>query len=201
MTSGHEFKKLYKNPSIILSNIKDVYSKCTIDEFDNGKSWYKTANSFSLYLSDTYGVSERRSAAVIAVLSPLKEWEQNKKIAETFIQTKGKVSGHYIGQTEKGRSILFDDRTHQDIEKTLGGLKTINFFNNIFNPNTSEHVTVDRHHISLCTRSDVNTCTPKQYEFIKQNTIIFANELGIIPNVLQSTLWLCWKRLKKEKDD
>jgi hypothetical protein len=201
MILGAEFKKLYKNPSIIFQNLKNVYSECTKDELVNGKGWYESANSFSLYLSERYKVDEMKSAAIIAALSPQKEWELNKRIAEEFIDSGGKKSSHYQSQTDKARLILNSKLSHSEIESVLSGPKTVNFFNNIFNPESRIHVTVDRHHLSLSTRMNISGCTPKQYEFIKQNTIDFANDFGIIPSKLQSTLWLCWKRLKKHKYD
>lgn len=201
MILGAEFKKLYKNPSIIFQNLKSVYSECTKDELIKGEGWYESANSFSLYLSEKYKVDEMKSAAIIAALSPQKEWELNKRIAEEFINSGGRKSSHYKTQSDKARSILNRKMTHSDIESILSGPKTINFFNNIFDPNSRIHLTVDRHHLALSTKMNISGCTNKQYEFIKQNTIDFANDFGIIPSKLQSTLWLCWKRLKKQDYD
>jgi hypothetical protein len=121
-------------------------------------------------------------------------------MAEEFIRTKGVISKHTSTQTMKARKILNQASTVQDVENYLGGLKTVNFFNNIYNPFSKDHVTVDRHHIYLSLGWDAQSCTTKQYEFIKQNTIILANELNIIPNELQSTLWVCWKRIKKNEE-
>lgn len=195
-----ELKKLYNYPERIVENMQSVYNKCIDDDFMYGKGWYDRANLFSLALSEKYGVSEMKAAGIIAALSPLKEWTLNKAMAEEFIRTKGMVCRHTSAQASKARKILNYASTRKDVEVSLGGLKTINFFNNIYDPSSKDHVTVDRHHIYLSLGWDAQVCTPKQYEFIKENTIILANELDIIPHELQSTLWVCWKRIKKDEE-
>ena len=200
MNSVVELKKLYNSSSTLIENMRSVHNKCVEEDLMYGKGWYNRANFFSLALSEKYGVSEMKAAGIIAALSPLKEWTLNKAMAEEFIRTKGVISKHTSAQTMKARKILNHASTVQDVENYLGGLKTVNFFNNIYNPFSKDHVTVDRHHIYLSLGWDAQSCTTKQYEFIKQNTIILANELNIIPNELQSTLWVCWKRIKKHEE-
>lgn len=200
MNWGREFKKLYKSPEIVVGNMQRVHAQCTVNDLINGKDWYQRANLFCLLLSDQYGISEMKVAGVIAALSPQKEWTHNKALAEEFIRTKGRVSRHTSMQSSKARRILSLAKDSKDVEVYLGGLKTINFFNNIYNPNSRDHVTIDRHHIYLSVGRDAQACTPKQYEFLKQNTIRFANELDMIPSELQSILWVCWKRLKKNEE-
>ena len=195
-----ELKKLYNHPERIVENMQSVYNKCIDNDFMYGKGWYSRANLFSLALSEKYGVSEMKAAGIIAALSPLKEWTLNKAMAEEFIRTKGKTCRHTSIQALKARRILNYASTKKDVEVSLGGLKTINFFNNIYDPSSKDHVTVDRHHIYLSLGWDAQACTPKQYEFIKENTIILANELDLIPHELQSTLWVCWKRIKKDEE-
>jgi len=195
-----ELKKLYNSSSALIENMRSVHNKCEEEDLVYGKGWYNRANFFSLALSEKYGVSEMKAAGIIAALSPLKEWTLNKAMAEEFIRTKGVISKHTSMQTMKARKILNHASTVRDVENYLGGLKTVNFFNNIYNPFSKDYVTVDRHHIYLSLGWDAQSCTTKQYEFIKQNTIILANELNIIPNELQSTIWVCWKRIKKNEE-
>jgi hypothetical protein len=185
---------------VVIENMENVFSQCLEDDFVNGKDWYRRASLFSLALSEQYGISEMKCAGIIAALSPQKEWSINKALAEEFIRTKGKRSGHTAQQSGKARRILNLAETKVGVECCLGGLKTINFFNNIYNPESRDHVTVDRHHIYLSIKRDLRDCTPKQYEFLKQNTIIFANKVDMIPSELQSTLWVCWKRIKKNEE-
>jgi len=198
MNCGKEFKRLYNSPQIVIDNIKSVYSQCSEDELINGKDWYRHANLFSLALSEKYKVSEMKVAGIIAALSPQKEWLHNKTLAEEFLRTNGKITRHTAMQSNKAKKILNYAKTKEDTEIYLGGLKTINFFNNIYDPESRDHVTIDRHHIYLSVGWDAQSCTPKQYEFLKQNTVIFAKDVDVKPSELQSTLWVCWKRIKKD---
>lgn len=201
MNWGREFKKLYNSPQTVIENMRSVHSQCLEEELVHGKDWYRHANLFSLALSEKYKVSEMKVAGVIAALSPQKEWLLNKVLAEEFLRTKGKITRHTAMQSNKARKILNYAQSREDIEMYLGGLKTINFFNNIYDPESRDHVTVDRHHIYLSVGWDAQSCTPKQYEFLKQNTVIFAKEVDMIPSELQSTLWVCWKRIKKDGEE
>lgn len=200
MIYGDEFKKLYKRPEIVLNNLERVYKLCSEEDKIEGKSWYANANSFSLYLSDRYKVDPIKTAGIISALSPQKEWEHNKILAEEAISTDGRIIRHTSQQANKAKRILKNSRTIEDVDLILGGLKTINFFHNIREPTLRDYVTVDRHHLYLSIGRDARDCTPKQYEFLKQNTVIFANGLDLLPNELQSTLWVCWRRIKREQD-
>ena len=198
MSWGKEFKQLYNSPETVLMNIQKVYSQCTENDVLEGKGWYKSANLLSLTLSEKYSVDYIKVAGIIAALSPMKSWELNKQMAEQFLETKGRVSSHTLMQSNKARKILKYAKNISDIETCLGGLKTINFFNNIRDPDSRNYLTVDRHHIYISTGHDMQSCTPKQYEFLKENTVIFANKIDMVPNQLQSILWVGWKRMKKE---
>ena len=200
MNWGAEFKKLYNAPEMVRGNMQKVYSQSTEEDLMYGKGWYERANLFCLALSEQYKVSEMKVAGVLSALSPQKEWGQNKALTEEFLRTNGRISRHTSMQTNKARKILHYAKNERDVEVCLGGLKTINFFNNVFKPSDRDYVTIDRHHIYLSIGWDAQSCTPKQYEFLKENTIIFANQLDIVPNELQSILWVCWKRLKKNEE-
>lgn len=180
--------------------MQEVYSQSIEEDLVYGKGWYERANLFCLALSEQYKVSEMKVAGILSALSPQKEWSQNKAITEEFLRTNGRICKHTSLQSGKARKILQYTKNERDVEVCLGGLKTINFFNNVFKPSDRNYVTVDRHHIYLSIGWDAQSCTPKQYEFLKENTIIFANQLDIVPNELQSILWVCWKRLKKNEE-
>lgn len=196
MKSRKGYKQLY-NEQFVLKNIELVYKQCTSNDLNSGKTWYENAKSFSVYLSKKYDVTELQSAGVIAALSPMKSWDMNTKIAEEFIETNGATNVHTSLQTSKAKVILHKPVIPKEVELVLGGLKTTNFFHNIYDPKNDEAVTIDRHHLNVCYGKDVTTCTNKQYEFLKKNTIIFAKRVNMIPSELQATLWVCWKRIKK----
>jgi hypothetical protein len=190
------FPYLYQHPLIVVNNIQRVFENATIKDYQEGLKWYSEAHDFANDLAKTYGIGKMKVAGIIAAMSPMKAWKNNKEIAEEFIQSG--ISGHTALQTEKAKSILLNNDNKQYIESTLGGLKTINFFNNIYNPSDEEYVTIDRHHLYISTGMDVQTCTIKQYQFIKKHTVMFSKSVNLTPCNLQAVLWVTWKRMKKD---
>lgn len=202
MKSTNEFKILYNHPQLAVSNIARVYDEVTFDDYEEGRNWYESANSFSHSLSNTYNVHVMKVAGIVSALSPMKEWNINKRMAEEFLEKEGQVSSHFRKQIDKAVYILKGPECKKSIENQLKGLKTVNFFNNIFCPADGEYVTVDRHHIQVCTGINTESVTPKQYQFIKKATVDFSKRVNLRPCQLQAILWVTWKRLKsngKEK--
>lgn len=194
LTEG--FPYLYRHPTIVDANITRVFENATIKDYQEGLKWYSDAHDFANDLAKTYEIGNMKVAGIIAAMSPMKAWKTNKEISEQFISCG--TSGHTASQTEKAKSILLSNDNKQYIESTLGGLKTINFFNNIYNPSDEDHLTIDRHHLYISTGLDLQVCTTKQYEFIKKRTIMFSKSVNLIPCNLQAILWVTWKRMKKE---
>jgi len=199
MSSRAEWKKLYSSDGeMIKDNLQWMYDNVTQKDYQEGKGWYASANSFSFYLSNKYGVSQIKTSGIIAAFSPLKEWNLNKRMAEEFIESGGTFYRHTASQGGKAISIYNSNDDKGYIESSLGGQKTINFFNNIYNPKDENYVTIDRHHLYICLKEDVQTCTNKQYHLIKKNTIEFSKSVNLKPCEVQAMLWVTWKRLKKE---
>lgn len=194
LTEG--FPYLYRHPTIVDANITRVFENATIKDYQEGLKWYSDAHDFANDLAKTYEIGNMKVAGIIAAMSPMKAWKTNKEISEQFISCG--TSGHTASQTEKAKSILLNNDNKQYIESTLGGLKTINFFNNIYNPSDEDYLTIDRHHLYISTGLDLQACTTKQYEFIKKRTIMFSKSVNLIPCNLQAILWVTWKRMKKE---
>ena len=102
----------------------------------------------------------------------------------------------------------------------LGGLKVINFYLNTLDPLDPEPVTIDGHMVSVWKgrrlllrdrrgvagkeqrkTGDSASISAKQYNIIAQDFRSVAKMLGLIPNQLQSTLWLTWKRMNNIRYD
>jgi hypothetical protein len=61
-----------------------------------GKNWYVGANRISAELADKYGISRESASAVLAALSPQKDWYQNVSLAERVISGYKKSSGKVL---------------------------------------------------------------------------------------------------------
>lgn len=79
--------------------------------------------------------------------------------------------------------------------------KTYNFYQNIWDPENPQYVTIDGHMYNLWhgERNLLKVAAvkfkPKEYDEISVGFKVAAGELKILPNQLQGTLWWCYKRM------
>ena len=165
--------------------------------------WYLDAHNYAIYLAKTFNVSVVVASGIISALSPVKRWEENKKLAFTFIKTGGDCGGHMKQFLDKARLILQVATTEEDVIKILNGRKIVSFFRNILHPNDPTLVTIDRHALSLAlgvssTDELYSGMTKLQYEFFVHCYQRAAEKLGISPLLLQSATWVYFRNNKKE---
>lgn len=196
MILGQEFKKLYKDPTIVQNNLKHVFDIASVDDLEEGKGWYENANLFASSLAEKWNLQTYHTSGVISALSPSTAWEDNVKRAEIFIE-KRRVSGHIAQQIRKANSIITSDCPIK-IADILNGPKTVNFFYNIYDPNAEQYVTIDRHMLNLACRIEgLIDPTPKQYHFLANETIKFSKYVNLMPNQVQAILWVTWRKVKR----
>lgn len=187
------------NNALVQSNINDIWIQHNLSDYKQGSRWYREANGFSLSIANQYKVEPIIVAGVTSALSPKKSWEVNKNLVSVFFSTDWKAVKHWYRQSYKAYSIQnLINPTTEDIDKELHGLKTVNFFHNIYNPRDTNWLTIDSHMIRIALGNHKNKLTIKQYSFLKQEYLKFAENIGINPVTLQATLWCCFKRVKGE---
>jgi len=145
-------------------------------------------------------IDHLKVAGIVAALSPLKSWEENKRITITFLKT-GKKS-HTQANHQKAIDILKCDGKIETICDILNGNKITAFFLNIIGFN--EMVTVDRHALAVAigrsiTGNEGIGITKTQNEFFQRCYQIAASKIDIPPSQIQAVTWVVWKRLKAEK--
>lgn len=161
--------------------------------------WYSEAHNFAIELSKSSGYSVAQCCGVIAAFSPLKRWNENKKIARAFLDH-GIVDGlHTRVFIGKAKSIIHymesDGCELTYISQVLRGEKIKAFFHNILKPACTENVTIDRHAICIAIGRKYGEIkiNNSQYRQIKAAYIKAANKLQISPIKLQSATWLIWR--------
>lgn len=198
---------------------KTLYTKTTVDnilrvydEANDKSDWYQDAHDFAnkqagKYVYDggrTNSLSEARAkvCGIIAALSPLKSWQENKNITISFLRDgKGKHTKLF---KDKAQAILDSNGDVDEIATILNGNKITSFFLNILNPQTSQAVTVDRHAISVALNKNVTgdySMTVNQYEFFQNCYRTAASKRGIRPLQMQAVTWVQWRIAKKETTD
>lgn len=183
----------------VVNNILRTYQKRTsADVFD----WYNEAHDYAQYLSRRTGKSVAQCCGVIAALSPLKTWEQNKIIAYSMLTSnRGQHTKVFIikaSQIMKSNSI-------EEICDILNGRKITAFFLNILRPQDSSVLTIDRHAIAISlgrdARDNEQRLTESQYNFFVECYTIAAAKADIKPILMQSITWEAWRRLKRPAED
>lgn len=186
----------------VINNILKVHNNT---EFSADKNWYVEANQLAQNLARKYNVDVLQASGVIASLSPLKSWDENKKIAEAFLRT-GRAK-HTAAMTNKAKDILTYKGTAQReyILNTLNGNKIQSFFLNIAFPTVSDKVTIDRHAVAIALGrnakdNELKDITDNQYLFFEDCYKAAAAKAGLLPHELQAVTWVKWRLLKtKEK--
>lgn len=181
----------------VINNILKIYNDET---FSFSLDWYRLASLDAQAVSLKYGVDYLQVCGVIAAYSPLKNWDENRRIAELYIATG--VSKHTALCTGKARTILANTRTEAQILDILNGNKIKNFFLNIAFPDRAAPVTIDRHAISICIGKSMPNkfytgVTDKTYSFLQSCYVDAASHLEARPSLVQSITWEKWRELKK----
>ena len=71
--------------SNIVNNLMFLYNKVPASIRNRSKLWYNGANKISSEMADNYGMSLRQISAIMAAMSPQKDWFQNVSMGERAI--------------------------------------------------------------------------------------------------------------------
>lgn len=162
--------------------LDSVIKQATSIEIEEGKAWYYKARDYCVELSKEFEVEIEKVIGVVAALSVQKRWDLNKRIAKQYLQ--GKKDIHFKLQVSKCDWIMRGD----DIEKCLGGLKTVNFYHNILNPDDSNWATIDLWMLRIF--NERPKVTPKQYNQLKQVCIDYSKQIQWVTPTTQAVAWI-----------
>lgn len=184
-----------------VKNIVDVYNSS--NKFTSF-NWYQDANNFARKLATKYDVELSVACGVIAALSPLKSWDENKRIAESFLKNGRGL--HTKVMLDKAYQIKLSDGDIETIAMILNGNKITSFFINIYSPEQSNFITIDRHAISIVIGRNITNAegigiTFKQYSFFVNAYKLAGIKLGVEAIRVQSVTWQNWREAKSNKDN
>jgi len=184
----------------IKNRLNDWFNLATEKEIKDGKNWYKDAQDFAKYLSDTYEIESYVCASVISALSPNNKWERNKVDAEAVIKA------HLNGiAPEKIKVCTYNANKNKAFDILKGKIitekspKTHSFAMNV-GLLSSEHITIDKWQLRACLLYPkdgitpcVESCTAVQYRRIEKITSQIAKENNLKGYELQAIIWLTIK--------
>ena len=183
----------------MMDNFYNVLNHANYDQYLEGLTWYDDARNYAKHLSQVSGLPFITVSAVIAALSPMSPWERNKLDALMMVtnNTKHKYTTFGANVAKARRLLKMSD--YSAIVDELNGLKTIAFFDNIYNEE-SEHITVDSHMLSIAygkklSKSERPSMTKSLYQSIESGIRKFADQLNLRPYELQAILWVTWRTI------
>lgn len=197
------FKGRKLTRTVVKNNILRIWEQTTTeDRYD----WYDEAGIYALLLTDFLDYQEpvqtrlNKAVGVIAALSPVKTWSQNKQCAFDMVSTGD--CGHMEQFKKKAREIIASDGSDETILSILNGRKISSFYLNIRYPERSEYITIDRHALSIAlnewiTDEDYKGMTANQYEFFMQCYVLAAAKVNVTPLLMQSATWVRWRKIKQ----
>lgn len=162
--------------------LNNVIKQATEEQIYQGKMWYINARCFAEDLSEEFNVPLNKVIGIISALSVQKRWDLNKRIARQYLQ--GRRNIHTKTQVNKCDWIMRGD----NIEKCLGGLKTVNFYHNILEPKNGNWFTIDRWILNIF--NETPKLTPKKYNQLKQVCINYSEQTPWVSPEVQAIAWV-----------
>jgi len=121
-----------------VDNIVKKHAEATEALRKGGSEWYEKAHEEAKRVG---GGDITKGAGIIAALSPLTDWNKNVAYAHQLVKTGDSPSSLIKKNVEKAQRIQAGEHPRD----VLGGHKVRSFFENIHDPSSPEHVTIDRH--------------------------------------------------------
>lgn len=182
-------------------NITSAFRKCVQTDawsFWEGMDWYAIRRTECQILDPENPV---KAAAIIAVLSPMQNWDVNLRMAKLV----------YSGESARGlgANVAKADAIMAGAipESVVKGPKVTSFWQNIAYPNDATPVTVDRHAIDIaCGKvlsDDERAFTirgkdgyAKVATMYRRAAEILSKEYGreILPQQVQAVTWIYWRK-------
>jgi hypothetical protein len=193
------------------SNIEKIAELAHSTDYVEGEKWYRDARLFCYKVSKQYGLSFRKTCAILSALSPRNRWERNKIDCENLVayltgNTVNEPSCATYGAMVQKAVNIFHSKTDsiESMLKLLNGPKIKAFFLNIYDFN-SDCVTVDSW-IQLIALGEY-LAVDKRPSLKKTDYVLIENLIKEIastkkvkPPVMQAVLWIAFRNLTKQKD-
>jgi hypothetical protein len=163
--------------------------------YENGLTWYEFAHKRIEDIAIKHNLSVSKVCAIVAVLSPSCNWGRNIIDAIDIIENgEDAIVTTYSANRQKALSILASQE--RDYYKYVRGNKVKSFYANLYNPDSSCSVTLDRHMLkALIGHEDKKAynrifASSNNYQHVAEYVRVKAHKLNIKPCQLQAAIWL-----------
>lgn len=176
-------------------NVLAVFDAATPQQWQEGMTWYSTAHALAVELDPA---EPRRAAAVIAVLSPMKEWAQNADLARRAYANGGLDGGTLGAHVAKVNRLL---RDREDPDTVVSGEKVTAFFEGIASNGKSATAVIDRHAFDAAVGKRLTDDTRKinraAYAAAARAYARAAAARGVSVQQMQAVVWVTWRDIYK----
>jgi hypothetical protein len=177
-------------------NILRVVDRTTSGVWADGLAWYRNAQAWAAALGQEHGKPLELVAGVTAALSPLTEWEQNKRKAEVMMAN-GWPRG--IDAFIRQAHLIYMGKEPINV---LRGPKVRAFFFAIRDAGEYNEAVVDRHALSVyfgrpVTNTERRFCKGRNTKGVQRAYACVATEVGVRPHELQAITWVQWRGEKR----
>jgi hypothetical protein len=193
--------------NVMERNLSSIMDMSTPAEVRAGEEWYPTGHEHARRIGLLAGANRNEAvhigAGIIAIQSPMREWDENL-IEAHHIATTGENLQPRIGSVpmlQRTRDWLEDPS--QSVSKK--GPKTPDFHHNLEFPDDPSVVTIDRHAHDAPTGWAISGENRGMDERNARYTNLqrMYTDLGasrdVLPNVAQAQVWGTYKRLKGDR--
>lgn len=182
-------------------HVTRLFRTATPEQIQSGRDWYANAYRAAWELAAEHNTSMVVAAGVISATSPLNSWGANVRLAGRVLAAGGTKNDGYLGAgLAKANAIILG----ADIESTLRGLKTVNFYRSIRSAG-AEGVTIDRHSWSVAVNhryegGEIPSLSNARYESAaecyRRAASILSDESGATLSAaeVQAVTWELWRR-------
>lgn len=188
-----------------VANILAVYNGASADTVRAGLSWYLDAHNFARTVGGGRAHHVARNAGIIAALSPLNGWENNKRKAAQVIAMRGRITvvkgqpnGIGLGNNVAKAIAIYRGA---DPENVLSGDKVTAFFRTILDPTGDIDPVIDRHAFDIAVGERTNEIRrgilsrKGVYADFANSYREAAKVAGIGSAQMQAITWVAWREL------
>jgi hypothetical protein len=186
---------------MLTDNVVSLYRAASPDSINEGLAWYDEANEFARALD---GMRFHRAAGIMAALSPLSAWANNKRKTAKFyaqngvVQWDGTKNGIGLSNNVRKAERIWSGEDALDV---LVADKTRNFFLSIVEPNSLSLVPViDRHAFDIANGYVGNDSSRQSlgrkavYEQYAEAYREASRRVGVPVHHLQAITWVEWRK-------
>lgn len=180
-----------------MKNVLSIYDAATADQVREGLAWYLDAHRFARSLDRR---KPARAAGVIAALSPMMNWDANKRQAAIAFE-EGTAMGLGLDNNCIKATRILHGENPLDV---LGGNKVRAFYATILDPLcTSTIPVIDRHAFDIAIGKVTDDAAKHilgrkgMYDAFAKVYVNAAKRAGISAPQMQAITWVAWRVMKK----